>query len=78
MPAHRLITAAAGLAALILGGAWIARVRAEIRGTVELSDVPYAQSTTCRLCHPGRYDTWHQTFHRTTRKVIPTPPARIC
>lgn len=25
----------------------------------------FASSTTCRACHPGQYETWHDSFHRT-------------
>lgn len=49
---------------LIFFIAW-QNVRAEIARPVALAAVPYAQSTTCITCHPGRYETWHNTFHRT-------------
>lgn len=48
-------------------------VRSEIARSRSLADVPYAQSTTCVTCHPGRYETWHDTFHRTmTQRPSPT------
>ncbi len=53
-----------GLGAIILFFA-VQQVRGEISTPVDLSRFPYAQSTSCVTCHPGRYETWHQTFHRT-------------
>ena len=29
----------------------------------------YVSSQTCRSCHPGRFSTWHRTFHRTMTQV---------
>ncbi len=29
----------------------------------------YVSSNTCRSCHPGEYNTWHATFHRTMTQV---------
>ena len=43
----------------------VQRVRSDISTPVDLSKFPYAQSTTCVSCHPGHFETWHQTFHRT-------------
>ena len=37
----------------------------EIQRPVRLAGLPYAQSTTCVTCHPGQYETWHNTYHRT-------------
>jgi len=28
-------------------------------------DVGFATSITCQQCHPGPYDSWHQSYHRT-------------
>jgi predicted CXXCH cytochrome family protein len=57
----------------ILFFAALQNVRGEIAQPVSLADVPYAQSTTCVTCHPGRYETWHNTFHRTmTQRPSPT------
>lgn len=25
----------------------------------------YTSSNSCRVCHPGEYESWHRTFHRT-------------
>ncbi len=53
-----------GLTAVILVFA-VQSVRSDINTPVDLSQLPYAQSNSCVTCHPGRYETWHQTFHRT-------------
>ncbi|MFP6770069.1 MAG: cytochrome c3 family protein, partial [Planctomycetaceae bacterium] len=29
----------------------------------------YVSSQTCRSCHPGRFSTWHRTFHRTMTQL---------
>ena len=32
----------------------------------------FASSDACRACHPGQYDTWHDSFHRTmTQRATP-------
>ena len=32
----------------------------------------FTSSSTCRKCHPGQFETWHETYHRTmTQKVSP-------
>src|SRR5262245_28592933 len=35
----------------------------------------YASSTACRACHPGEYESWHKTFHRTMTQ--PATPAAV-
>src|SRR5882672_2595967 len=32
----------------------------------------FVTSDTCQSCHPGQYDSWHQSFHRTMTQY-PTP-----
>ncbi|NOT33225.1 MAG: hypothetical protein HOP12_03545 [Candidatus Eisenbacteria bacterium] len=63
-----MIAALAALAATVAIGA---RITGELRTPVELPQVAYATSEQCVMCHPGRYETWHRTFHRTM-----TQPAR--
>jgi len=29
----------------------------------------YTSSQTCRACHPGEYDSWHKSFHRTMTQL---------
>lgn len=29
----------------------------------------YISSDACRACHPGEYDSWHRTYHRTMTQV---------
>jgi len=36
----------------------------------------YASSDTCRSCHPGQYESWHHSFHRTMTQVA-TPTAVV-
>jgi len=32
----------------------------------------FASSDSCRACHPGQYETWHDSFHRTmTQRATP-------
>lgn len=38
---------------------------AGLTAPVDLSRVAYAGSDACKSCHPGRYESWHRTFHRT-------------
>jgi predicted CXXCH cytochrome family protein len=66
---------AVGLAALAMAAGITSMVRSiavDLRTPVDLPRVPYATSTTCVLCHPGRFETWHRTFHRTmTQRAEP-------
>lgn len=43
--------------------------RSELAQPVDLNPLPYAQSTTCVTCHPGHFETWHQTYHRTMTQL---------
>jgi hypothetical protein len=39
---------------------------------VEISGEGYVQSVNCRSCHPGEYNSWFQSYHRTmTRRATP-------
>ena len=29
----------------------------------------YTSSQTCRACHPGEYDSWHKSYHRTMTQL---------
>ena len=29
----------------------------------------YTSSKTCRACHPGEYDSWHNSYHRTMTQL---------
>ena len=29
----------------------------------------YMSSQTCRACHPGEYDSWHKSYHRTMTQL---------
>ncbi|MEW6306327.1 MAG: multiheme c-type cytochrome [Verrucomicrobiota bacterium] len=35
----------------------------------------FVSSQTCRACHPGHYDSWHSSFHRTMTQ--PATPATV-
>tara|TARA_Y100001934_G_scaffold91447_2_gene113131 strand:- start:1822 stop:3771 length:1950 start_codon:yes stop_codon:yes gene_type:complete len=39
---------------------------------IEVPGEGYVTSDTCRSCHPGEYNTWHQSYHRSMTQV-PTP-----
>lgn len=39
------------------------------RRPIEVSDDGYVSSETCRACHPGEYDSWYGSFHRTMTQV---------
>ncbi|MGH7729941.1 MAG: cytochrome c3 family protein [Candidatus Eiseniibacteriota bacterium] len=43
----------------------VRRVAVDATTPVDQRRVAYATSRTCVLCHPGRFETWHRTFHRT-------------
>ncbi len=60
------LAAAAILLALAM---WFGRVAIEIRQSIHLPEIDYAQSTVCQVCHPDRYASWHQTFHRTMTQL---------
>jgi predicted CXXCH cytochrome family protein len=70
----RVRIAVLAIGVLAVGGGLALRMRSiagEVSTPVEPATVPYATSTQCQLCHPGRYDTWHRTFHRTmTQRAI--------
>jgi hypothetical protein len=54
----------------IAGFGTLARsIAVEVQTPVDLSPVPYVTSRQCVPCHPGRYETWHRTFHRTMTQV---------
>src|ERR1700679_2453282 len=56
----------AGLLALHLG----TRPKDERAPPVRLSTADqYVTSGACRSCHPGEYDTWHKTYHRTMTRA---------
>src|SRR5207344_3309436 len=62
----RLVAWIAGALALAAGGAAVSRSLARDLSTpVDLPRVAYTTSTSCVMCHPKRYETWHRTFHRT-------------
>ncbi len=33
------------------------------------NDAGYVSSDACKACHPGEYESWHRTFHRTMTQV---------
>jgi predicted CXXCH cytochrome family protein len=62
------------VALALVGGsaALVQSVAREVGRPVDLPGVSYATSTQCVLCHPGRFETWHRTFHRTmTQRAEP-------
>ncbi|MFK7992410.1 MAG: multiheme c-type cytochrome [Sandaracinaceae bacterium] len=54
------VALAAGLVAL-----WAGRVDAELDRPRDLHGAPHATSAACQRCHPGAYESWSETFHRT-------------
>ena len=51
--------------------------RPEVIAEVEHTNRPtrvheegYASSQTCKQCHPGQYDSWHDSYHRTMTQVV--------
>ena len=62
----RIGAALFGALALLAGLATLVRsVAIDVTTPVDLTRVSYATSRTCVMCHPGRFETWHRTFHRT-------------
>ena len=37
---------------------------------VEVRELGYVSSDTCRTCHPTQYATWHRSYHRTMTQVV--------
>ena len=64
-----------GLVCVVAGLAFVMQRRAEahrldrekLQATVPRVGRPggYTTSDTCRSCHPGQYETWHDSYHRT-------------
>jgi hypothetical protein len=71
-----LIVAGVSVSAWITAGdRRIAREReAPMDRPIELPEGDYVSSESCRSCHPGEYDSWHHSFHRTMTQEI-TPDA---
>jgi predicted CXXCH cytochrome family protein len=45
----------------------------ELHVPVALGSVAYVQSATCVRCHPGHFESWHRTYHRTmTQEATPS------
>jgi hypothetical protein len=70
------IALAAACGALALAGGWLWQPggdRALEEGLpAPLEESDYATSDTCRACHPGAYEAWHRSFHRTmTQRATP-------
>ncbi len=42
-------------------------------GPVERGQSHVVTSDSCRACHPGQYDSWHLTYHRTMTQVASQP-----
>ncbi len=61
---------AGALAISSIWAALLARDHGETVKTLEsvlpkMRDDHYVSSNKCQSCHPGEYDSWHKTFHRT-------------
>lgn len=70
----RLISALSLVLALTLGWALWVRGPAPVEALVEhrpiqIPNTAYTSSDTCRACHPGQYETWHTSYHRTMTQV---------
>ena len=64
--AIRIGVAFVGAVVLTAGVATLVRsVAVDVTTPVDLPRVDYATSRTCVMCHPGRFESWHRTFHRT-------------
>ncbi|MCZ6560865.1 MAG: hypothetical protein O6931_08260, partial [Gammaproteobacteria bacterium] len=49
----------------------IERLTGEIPAALLAQD-GFVSSTACRACHPGNYQSWHDSFHRTmTQAAVP-------
>jgi formate-dependent nitrite reductase cytochrome c552 subunit len=70
-----LIPAALVAAAAVLGLARLVLVEPAIEERqvsgrpVQLPDDGFVSSQTCRSCHPGQYQSWHRSYHRTMTQV---------
>src|SRR5262245_45740672 len=55
---------------LVAGGEeWIRHLDREVKTPVYLPQVAYETSKPCAMCHPGHFESWHRTFHRTMTQV---------
>jgi predicted CXXCH cytochrome family protein len=65
----------AGMVALaLLGGSWwwLDREALPVAAPADWSAVGHVTSDTCAKCHPGHYESWHRTYHRSmTREATP-------
>ena len=81
-PADRIALVAVGVVALVaVSVAWArwdrhVETRGETLGhatetlpTLERPEEGFVTSDTCRSCHPGKWRSWHDTFHRTMTRV---------
>ena len=41
----------------------------ELQSPEQNDDQGYVSSQTCRSCHPGKYDSWYSSYHRTMTQV---------
>jgi hypothetical protein len=59
-----VLSAAFGTLALVTGDRVVPE-RTVANRPIEVPGDGYATSQTCKACHPGQYETWHGSYHRT-------------
>jgi hypothetical protein len=66
-----LVLAALGVAAWMSSGNRESkrRIPVPVDRPVEVRDGEYVSSQSCRSCHPGEYDSWRHSFHRTMTQL---------
>ncbi|MEZ4328258.1 MAG: cytochrome c3 family protein [Polyangiales bacterium] len=79
LAARELTRAERGLAAAMLAGLGVvsglafapSAADAELQHSLPVvgAALGFASSDACRACHPGQYESWHDTFHRTMTQV---------
>src|ERR1700681_1615138 len=66
-----VLAAAFGTLAFVTGERFVPE-RTVANRPIEVPEDGYVTSQTCRACHPGQYETWHGSYHRTmTQRATP-------
>src|ERR1700674_4911809 len=65
-----LVTLSAAIGALpIIDREPVVPERTIANRPIQVPDDGYASSQTCKACHPGQYETWQRSYHRTMTQV---------
>ena len=66
------------VAAVVLATAFGGERKPELGGhPIEVHEVGYVGSRSCRSCHPGEHASWHGSYHRTMTQVVSREALRV-